>query len=290
MIESTFVFLPGIGHTTERRLWAREIKTWRMFLDSPAVPGMSATRKALHDEGVLDALEQHARDNPKFFANCLKARDQWRLYEWLRSRAVFLDIETAGGPYGEVTVVGLYGHGRMTSLVRGDTLTEARLCDEISRYDLIVTFFGSGFDLPYLQARFPRLFIDQPHLDLCFAAKQVGLRGGLKHIERMVGIEREGPLQGMDGWDAVRMWTRWRHSRDTAALDLLLAYNEADCVNLESLADLLYCELVQRCRPEHPPPDFPRAAGHTTGNGPQMRSIKVDEPVGEGVNGIIRPR
>ncbi len=256
MIESTFLFLNGIGRTTERRLWDQGIPTWREFLQQSSVRGLSAGRKALYDMEVQLAREQHALDNPRFFSSCLKARDQWRLYEWLRHRAVFLDIETAGGPYGDVTVVGLFGNGRMLSLVRGDTLTEARLCDEVSQYDLIVTFFGSGFDLPYLQAMFPRFRIDQPHLDLCFAAKQLGLRGGLKQIERMVGIEREGALQSMDGWDAVRMWTRWRHSRDTEALELLLAYNEADCVNLQPLADLVYCQLLQQCRPELELPRF----------------------------------
>ena len=256
MIESTFLFLNGIGRTTERRLWDQGIPTWREFLQQSSVRGLSMGRKALYDRDVQLAIDQHALDNPRFFASCLKARDQWRLYEWLRHRAVFLDIETAGGPYGDVTVVGLFGNGRMLSLVRGDTLTEARLCEEVSQYDLIVTFFGSGFDVPYLQAMFPRFRIDQPHLDLCFAAKQLGLRGGLKQIERMVGIEREGALQGMDGWDAVRMWTRWRHSRDTEALELLLAYNEADCVNLQPLADLLYCRLLQQCRPELELPRF----------------------------------
>jgi uncharacterized protein len=256
MIESTFLFLNGIGRTTERRLWEQGLPTWRDFLHCSSVSGMSVGRKTLYDTDVSVALEQHALDNPRFFAGCLKARDQWRLYEWLRPRAVYLDIETAGGPYGDVTVVGLFADGRMTSLVRGDTLTEARLCEEVSRYDLIVTFFGSGFDLPYLEAMFPRLHIDQPHLDLCFAAKQLGLRGGLKQIERLVGIERDGFLQGMDGWDAVRMWTRWRHSRDTGALDRLLAYNQADCVNLQPLADLLYCQLVQQCRPEMNTPRF----------------------------------
>jgi uncharacterized protein len=256
MIESTFLFLSGIGRTTERRLWDHGILDWRTFLQQPSVRGVSSGRKELYDVDIGHALEQHAIDNPRFFAACLKSRDQWRLYEWLRSRAVFLDIETAGGPYGDITVVGLFGKGRMLSLVRGDTLTEARLCEEVSQYDLIVTFFGSGFDLPYLQAMFPRFRIDQPHLDLCFAAKQLGLRGGLKQIERIVGIERTGALQGMDGWDAVRMWTRWRHSRDTEALELLLAYNEADCVNLQPLADLLYCRLVQQCRPEIEPPRF----------------------------------
>jgi uncharacterized protein YprB with RNaseH-like and TPR domain len=138
----------------------------------------------------------------------------------------------------------------MTQLVRGETLTEARLCEEMAPYDLIVTFFGLGFDVPYLQAVYPRLCFDRPHLDLCFAAKQLGLRGGLKHIERMLHIDRAPTIRDMDGWDAVRLWSRWRHRRDAAALELLLAYNEADCVNLQPLADFLYCDLVHRCRPD----------------------------------------
>lgn len=257
MIESTFLFLNGIGRTTERRLWEQGVPSWHAFLRRPSILGISAGRKALYDADVSVALEHYTRGDSRFFAARLKARDQWRLYEWLRPRAVYLDIETAGGPYGEVTVVGLFADGRMTSLVRGDTLTEARLCEEVSRYDLIVTFFGSGFDLPYLQAMFPRFRIDQPHLDLCFAARQLGLRGGLKQIEHAVGIERDGALQGMDGWDAVRLWTRWRRSRDSEALELLLAYNQADCVNLQPLADLLYCGLARQCRPEAETPRFP---------------------------------
>jgi uncharacterized protein YprB with RNaseH-like and TPR domain len=51
----------------------------------------------------------------------------------------------------------------------------------------------------------------------------------------------------LDGWDAVRLWNQWRHGHDPAALERLLAYNAADCINLEPLADLLYCGLRERC-------------------------------------------
>jgi len=60
-----------------------------------------------------------------------------------------------------------------------------------------------------------------------------------------MGIEREPELQGFTGADAIRQWNRWRHRRDATALKLLVAYNEADCVNLEPLADTFYCQLVQ---------------------------------------------
>jgi uncharacterized protein YprB with RNaseH-like and TPR domain len=60
-----------------------------------------------------------------------------------------------------------------------------------------------------------------------------------------MGIERPPELQGFTGADAVRQWNRWRHRRDESARELLVAYNEADCVNLEPLADAFYCQLIQ---------------------------------------------
>ena len=252
MIESTFILLNGIGEATERKLWEHGVASWQAFLEELSLPGIGRSRKSLYDLDVSRALHHHGHDDARYFAECLKPRDQWRLYHWLRSRAVYLDIETAGGSFGDVTVVGLYGEGRMTSLVRGDSLTQDRLRDELSRYDLLITFFGSAFDLPYLKACYPRLVLDQPHIDLCFLARRLGLRGGLKRIEPIAGIERSGPLQGLDGWDAVRLWNRWRHGHDAAALELLLAYlayNEADAMNLQPLADFLYDQLAQQYKP-----------------------------------------
>ena len=253
MIESTFVLLNGVGDGTERKLWAHGMTTWHSFLSTQTLPGLSSRRKSLHDEALSLAIDHHTREDAEYFAGCLKSRDQWRLYDWLRPRAVYLDIETAGGAFGDITVVGLYGEGRMTSLVRGDSLTQKRLCDELSRYDLLITFFGSGFDLPYLRASFPRLRLDHPHIDLCFLARRLGLRGGLKRIEMQVGIERADCLQGLDGWDAVRLWNRWRYGHDLAALELLLAYNAADAMNLQPLADYLYDQFARQHLPYVPP-------------------------------------
>ena len=97
--------------------------------------------------------EHFLRNDPRYFARAVPPRYHWRLYEWLRPRAVYLDIET--NSFGEITVVGLYGQGLFTSLIRGESLTWLRLRDEFSRYDLLVTFCGSTFDLPMLRAHFP---------------------------------------------------------------------------------------------------------------------------------------
>jgi uncharacterized protein YprB with RNaseH-like and TPR domain len=57
-------------------------------------------------------------------------------------------------------------------------------------------------------------------------------------------------LWGMSGADAGQLWNRWRHSRDEEGRERLLAYYEADCVNLQPLADIFYCRIVQQPRSE----------------------------------------
>ena len=78
------------------------------------VPGIGPARKARFDQDIRDAREHFARADSRYFANILPSRDQWRLYEWLRAQAVYLDIET--NSFGEITVVGLYGHRTYTAL------------------------------------------------------------------------------------------------------------------------------------------------------------------------------
>jgi uncharacterized protein len=250
MLASTFVLLKGVGEQTERRLWESGVPDWRTFLAHPSPLGIGPARKQLYDEALASALEHLSRGNAQFFARCLKPRDHWRLFDAFKSRAVYLDIETTGEPaaFGKVTVVGLYAQGRMTSLLRGDSLNEARLQEELSQYDLLITFNGRTFDLPYLRAQFPRLTLDQPHFDLCFAARRLGLDGGLKRIEAQLGIGRPSDIQDLDGWEAVRLWRRWQHGQPDA-LDLLLRYNEADVRNLEPLAHLFYEQLTSHYLP-----------------------------------------
>lgn len=249
MLESTFIFLKGIGESTEKRLWENGINTWDTFLASPTIPYISPARKILYDREVEQATENLTTRNAKFFARRLKPRDHWRLFKAFRSRTAFLDIETTGDPpeTGEITLVGIYGNGSMTTLVRGESLNGPRLNHELAQYDLLVTFFGSGFDLPYIRTKFPGVVLDHPHFDLCFAARRLGYKGGLKHIEHVVGLQRPMHLEGLSGWDAVQLWRAWC-AGDCRASEKLREYNEADTKNLEPLAEFLYDKLVQHYR------------------------------------------
>jgi uncharacterized protein len=247
MIESTFCFLPGVGLKTERHLWRQGLATWADFVSRSSIGGIRPARKAQYDESVREAIEHRANNDPRYFGVVLGQREHWRLYEWLRTRAVYLDIETDTS--GRITVVGLYGRGRMTSFVRGESLDGRLLAEELRRYDLLVTFCGTTFDVPMLLSQYPTLPLDQPHMDLCFMGRRLGYQGGLKAIETQMGLNRPGEIRGFNGRDAVHLWNRWRHGRDAEARARLLAYNEADCVNLEPLADAFYCKMVQSTNP-----------------------------------------
>ena len=73
-------------------------------------------------------------------------------------------------------------------------------------------------------------------------------KGGLKHIEVELGLQRSIGIEGLSGWDAVRLWQEWCEGNAQARTQLL-EYNEADVRNLEPLAEILYDQLVQHYYP-----------------------------------------
>jgi len=250
MLTSSFIFLPGVGPVTERRWWQDGVLNWNQFLAHSAIPGLSTARKRWYDDELRAAQSLEEQSQLYQLASRFPRREHWRLYETCRSHAGYLDIETTGASpqEGNVTVVGLHHHGHTLSLVRGENLTAERLQTELDHCDLLVTFFGSVFDIPYLCAKFPGLRLPPWHFDLCFAARRLALQGGLKHIEQELGIERRGSIQGLDGWDAVRLWSQWTHG-DRAARDQLLTYNRADTEHLVLLADRFSEDLMTQLGP-----------------------------------------
>jgi uncharacterized protein YprB with RNaseH-like and TPR domain len=109
----------------------------------------------------------------------------------------------------------------------------------IASYDLVITFNGSSFDLPFIRQSFPDISLPPAHIDLRFLLRRLGYRGGLKYIEKEFGISRDSEIDGMDGYDAVRLWKAHQWG-DGAALDLLIQYNTADIISLEPLMEKGY--------------------------------------------------
>lgn len=191
-----------------------------------------------HIEGSVKALDQR---HHQYFADGLSSREAWRAWPEFSDSICYLDIETDGGQSGDsITTVGLYDGENFTCLIKGQDL--GSFPDVISRYGMIVTFFGQGFDIPMLKKAFPQVPFDHIHLDLCFALKRVGVRGGLKKIEKQFGINRGDDTDGLSGLDAIRLWREYQRGRDES-LETLIEYNKEDVVNLQTLAAITYGKL-----------------------------------------------
>jgi hypothetical protein len=187
----------------------------------------------------VDAL---ARGNYAYFAETLPGSEHWRAAKEFGHRLGFLDIETNGGMRpDDITVVGVYDGDESRMYVKYRDLQD--FAADTEKYAVWVTFFGSGFDLPMLRRRFPYVAFDQIHIDLCPALKRLGYRGGLKRIEQQLGIARPPEVEGLSGFDAVRLWRQWRRKNDAAALEQLLAYNREDIENLSLLLAFAYGRL-----------------------------------------------
>lgn len=148
----------------------------------------------------------------------------------------YLDIETTFD--GAISVVGIYRPDLGTIQLVGGGVQDLALLEALAGIDTIVTFNGSTFDLPVIRKRMlVDLKRDYQHCDLMYVCRRKGLRGGLKRVETMLGIERA--TAGITGWDAPRLWQRYEVVGDRAALHTLLDYNREDVVNLALMEERL---------------------------------------------------
>jgi uncharacterized protein YprB with RNaseH-like and TPR domain len=160
----------------------------------------------------------------------------------------YLDIETTGlSPDGaQITVIGIHLVDRdKQSFVQlvGDDISAESLLEALEGVTMIHTYNGSRFDLPFIYAS---LGVDLEslfsHYDLMYHCWRCNLFGGLKRVERMLGIPRK--LTDISGWDAVRLWWRYVNDYDEHALHTLLEYNREDVVNLKTLKEMLAVRTV----------------------------------------------
>ena len=242
MLEHTFIHIKGIGRKTEQRIWDEGIGTWRDFLNR-GKPFFSRAR----DRFLRRELEESFKnlEDIRFFRDRLSSGDMWRLFKAFKTKAVYLDIETSGGYQGidEITVIGLYDGEDVYTFINGKNMDEFELA--ISRYDLMITFNGAAFDIPFIRRWFRNISLPPAHIDLRYLLKGLGYRGGLKRIEKDLGIFREPYIDGMDGFEAVRLWRAYEWG-DSSALDRLIQYNTADIVNLEPLMEMGYHKMKER--------------------------------------------
>jgi uncharacterized protein YprB with RNaseH-like and TPR domain len=250
MLTASFIFAKGISDEQERLLWGRGITSWELARAHPdeVAEVLGATRAGKLCEQIAEAqAAQAARD--KAFFRAWPERELWRLWKGLCApeRIALVDIETTGltPGYDQITVIGLADSRQARAFVAGrpqpgDEPIE-KFPEALKDYDLMVTFNGTSFDLPFIERQFrPTGFRwELPHLDLLPLARSQGLTGGLKDMEKQIGIARDAHIAEVRGGEAIALWGQWKNG-DANAYRKLITYCKADCTNLARFADRLY--------------------------------------------------
>jgi uncharacterized protein YprB with RNaseH-like and TPR domain len=158
-------------------------------------------------------------------------------------RRVYIDIETTGlsRRFSELTVIGIaIEEGRDLKVVQliKKQLNKRKLCRSLEGVDELYSYNGSRFDLPFIKSE---LGVDLKerfkHTDLMYDCWRQGLKGGLKAVEKKLGIKRR--LEDVDGWMAVKLWYDYVNNHNKESLVTLLEYNKEDVVNLRVLRRML---------------------------------------------------
>lgn len=238
MLRRTFSHLPGISEKREIELWESGVTDWQALYDdcgrhfspkrqSPILASLELSMRRLDDGDLRHFYQEFPR------------KHLWRLLPGHESRTAFIDIETTGmamPPRGSVTSMVVLMDGVLHVAYKDEH--KQNLIDMIeAKAKLVVSYFGEVFDLPYLRKQY-RTPLDKAHLDLCFALRRHGLRGGLKVVEQNAGIDFSRQSAGLDGFAAVILWKMYRQG-NLKALETLLAYNAEDTIVLQPLAEKL---------------------------------------------------
>lgn len=238
MLRKTFLHIPGIGPTTERRLWSAGVTDWDQAI-GPLPPDLPRrTRKNL-GPAIRESLEALDQRDGVFFAQRLASKHVWRLYPEFKQDVAFFDIETTGLSYhvDHVTMIAVYDGTEIHTFVRGRNLDE--FPRRIRDYKLLVTYNGRCFDVPFVEHEFEGLRLDQSHIDLRYVLASLGYSGGLKGCEEQMGLARPEGLKEVDGFMAVKLWRAHKRG-DDRALPALLRYNIEDVINLRWLMETAY--------------------------------------------------
>ena len=247
MIKSTFIFIPGIGKKTEELLWKKGILTWNDLKDRGHIIGLSRNKRMLITDYLDRAENALYKHDASFFAEYLPQREYWRIYKDFRDKTIFLDIETTGLSlyYDKITLIGTCNGHNIKFFMKDCNLEDA--LDYLKDYDLIVTFNGKLFDVPFIESEFPEARIPPIHIDLRYLLRSLGVTGPLKKIEEKLEITRPKDVQEINGREAAVLWSRFVKG-DDKALETLLLYNVYDTTNLQSLMDLCYQRKIEEIK------------------------------------------
>ncbi len=239
MIKTSFIFLERIRKNKEQSLWSQGIKDWPTFLNTSKIRGIAPAKKAYYNRKIHEAQQALHHDNSAYFTDKLPSTQTWRLYDYFKDDACFLDIEIDS--YDRINLIGISNYYQTNHFVQTINLTKPQIEQELAKYKLVITFNGASFDLPKIQKQL-HLTTTIPHIDLKPLCQKLNLLGGLKEVEKTLNLKRPPHLYG----NPVDLWKAFHASGDKEYLDLLLQYNAQDIENLKAIMEYCYKKMKER--------------------------------------------
>ena len=244
MIIKTFQLIKGLGPKTESKLWEAGFRDWYDFLKKSRPTGIPVSKYDMLKTFLTEIREIYSKRDYLALNELIPKKVKWRMIPELLGQIAYLDIETTGlyWPESYITTIAVYDGNYTYNFIRGKNLDE--FPEFISKFPAIATYYGKCFDIPFIRHEMKMKF-PQVHFDLCFLLRRLGLTGGLKAVEKKLGIFRND-LEEVDGYVAVMLWNKYRRTKDPRYLETLLAYNTEDVINLEYMLYYAYNGLIKR--------------------------------------------
>jgi len=224
--------IAGIGPGTQNKLFKEGYINWQLAYDNANSLPLSLKLKdnlLLEIEKSFTALK---KNNISYFLERYPNKEHWRILSHFKNFLSYFDIETTGLSIydAEVTVVSCYHQNTMHTYINGENLDD--FLDLLDDIKLLVSFNGTSFDVPFIQEYFHIPTFPCPHIDLRWICYHKNMRGSLKEIEIDCGVYRPDELIGVDGYEAVLLWEKYKRYGIQKALDKLVDYCEADVLAL----------------------------------------------------------
>ncbi|HAR63900.1 MAG TPA: exonuclease [Candidatus Margulisbacteria bacterium] len=237
MLINTFCHIPKISVNSEQKIWDSGVLSWN-DLNTDTGKKLPFSRREKLANYTQESMNHLKNDNPVYFYEQLPKQLHWRLFPHFRKSVAYIDIETSGlyCDANYITSISLYDGKDIYCYVKGQNLED--FLTDIQRYNLIVTYNGKCFDVPFIENYF-KTKLPKAHIDLRYIMHNLGYKGGLKGCEKQLGLDRK-ELDGVDGYFAVLLWQDYQVNDNKKALETLLAYNIMDVVNLEVLMVMAY--------------------------------------------------
>jgi len=236
LIKECLQLFTGIGSVTEKKIKDTGIYSWDDCLNNRESLPLGKGKISLLIKEIEESLFEYENRNISYLLKRFPQKEVWRVLAEFMPEATFFDIETTGLSFYEshITVISAFFKGEIYVYQHDNNLAD--FLDLVERSTLLVTFNGKSFDVPFVERTFNLPSLDVPHIDLRWVLYHFGYSGGLKKIEKNLGLFRPEGIKDIDGFEAVDLYYRGVNG-EKDAFNQLMRYCNADVIATKMVAE-----------------------------------------------------